>query len=95
MTKIPRRPRVVLSDRSHRWPVAAGISISCPWWVRVKRRFAKITIWSTSSRGDFYSTRFFTRELIDYIEADRGDGKPFFAYLSYTAVHWPLQTACN
>jgi arylsulfatase len=45
--------------------------------------------------GDFYSTRFFTRELIDYIEADRGDGKPFFAYLSYTAVHWPLQTACN
>ncbi len=40
---------------------------------------------------DFYSTRFFTRELIDYIEADRGDGKPFFAYLAYTAVHWPLQ----
>lgn len=40
---------------------------------------------------DFYSTRFFTRELMDYIDADRADGQPFFAYLSYTAVHWPLQ----
>lgn len=42
---------------------------------------------------DFYSTRFFTRELIDYIDADRANGKPFFAYLSYTAPHWPLQAS--
>jgi len=38
----------------------------------------------------FYSTRNYTDELIDFIEADRGDGKPFFAYLSYTAPHDPL-----
>lgn len=40
---------------------------------------------------DFYSTRFFTERMIDYIEDDRGDGRPFFAYLAYTAPHWPLQ----
>jgi arylsulfatase len=40
---------------------------------------------------DFYSTRFYTERMIEYIEADRGDEQPFFAYLAYTAPHWPLQ----
>lgn len=40
---------------------------------------------------DFYSTRFYTEKMIEYIEADKKDNKPFFAYLAYSAVHWPLQ----
>jgi arylsulfatase len=40
---------------------------------------------------DFYSTRFYTQRMIDYIEKDRADDRPFFAYLAYTAPHWPLQ----
>ncbi|MDT8398523.1 MAG: arylsulfatase [Pseudomonadales bacterium] len=40
---------------------------------------------------DFYSTRFYTQRMMSYIEADRAAGKPFFAYLAYTAPHWPLQ----
>ncbi len=40
---------------------------------------------------DFYTTRFYTQRMIEYIEQDRADGKPFFAYLAYTAPHWPLQ----
>ena len=40
---------------------------------------------------DFYSTRFYTEKLIEFIEQDRGDGRPFFAWLAYTAPHWPLQ----
>jgi arylsulfatase len=40
---------------------------------------------------DFYSTRFYTEQMIDYIDADKDSGKPFFAYLSHTAAHWPLQ----
>jgi len=40
---------------------------------------------------DFYTTRFYTERMIDYIDADREDGKPFFAYLAYTAPHWPIQ----
>lgn len=38
----------------------------------------------------FYSTRFYTERMIDYIDSNHGDGKPFFGYLAYTAPHWPL-----
>ena len=40
---------------------------------------------------NFYSSAYFTDRLIDYIENNRADGKPFFAYAAYTAPHWPLQ----
>src|SRR5690606_13560979 len=40
---------------------------------------------------DFYTTRFYTERMIEYIESDRGEDAPFFAYLAYTAPHWPLQ----
>jgi arylsulfatase len=40
---------------------------------------------------DFYTTRFYTERMLEYIEQDRAEGKPFFAYLAYTAPHWPLQ----
>ena len=41
--------------------------------------------------ADFYSTRFYADRMIDYIDQGLGDGKPFFAYLAFTAVHFPLQ----
>ena len=40
---------------------------------------------------DFYSTKFYTELMQEYISADLDGGKPFFAYLSYTSPHWPLQ----
>ena len=40
---------------------------------------------------NFYSTVSYTDKLIEYLDASKGDGKPFFAYLAYTAPHWPLQ----
>ncbi len=40
---------------------------------------------------DWYTTRDYTKKMIDYIEQDRAEGKPFFAWLAYTAPHWPLQ----
>lgn len=40
---------------------------------------------------EFYSSRFYVDKLIEYMEADRADNRPFFAYLSFTAPHWPLQ----
>lgn len=39
----------------------------------------------------FYSTDFFTDRLIQNIESNRRDGKPFFAFAAYTTPHWPLQ----
>jgi len=40
---------------------------------------------------DWYTTRDYTKKMIDYIEQDRADGRPFFAWMAYTAPHWPLQ----
>ena len=45
----------------------------------------------TELPGDFFSSRFYTDKILEYIRSGEGDEKPFFAYLSYTAPHWPLQ----
>ncbi len=39
---------------------------------------------------DFYSTTYYTDAILKSMGKNRGDGKPFFAYLSYTAPHDPL-----
>jgi arylsulfatase len=44
-----------------------------------------------SLKADFYSSDCYTDTLMEYIETNRHDGRPFFAYLSFTAPHWPLQ----
>ena len=38
-----------------------------------------------------YTTELFTNRLIEFIESNRGDGRPFFAFAAYTSPHWPLQ----
>jgi arylsulfatase A-like enzyme len=40
---------------------------------------------------DFYSTRYYIDRTMDYIGKDHADGKPFFAYISLQAQHYPLQ----
>src|SRR5687767_12294599 len=40
---------------------------------------------------EWYSTRDYTKKMIGYIEQDRAEGRPFFAWLAYTAPHWPIQ----
>ncbi len=43
---------------------------------------------------DFYSSDYFATQLIGQLQESRrgaGTGKPFFAYLAFTAPHWPLQ----
>jgi len=39
---------------------------------------------------DFYATRSYADHLINSIRSHRGDGKPFFAYLAFTAPHDPM-----
>ena len=41
--------------------------------------------------ADFYSTRFYTEKMIEYMQANLADDRPFFAYVAYTSPHWPLQ----
>lgn len=42
-----------------------------------------------------YSSEFYADQLLDYLKTDEKNQqrseKPFFAYLSFTAPHWPLQ----
>lgn len=41
-------------------------------------------------KENFYSSDFFAQKTIEYIDKNKGDGKPFFSYLAFTAPHWPL-----
>jgi arylsulfatase len=43
----------------------------------------------TSLPKDYYATKTFTDKLIGFIDANRGDGKPFFAYVAHQAPHDP------
>ena len=38
---------------------------------------------------DYYATKTYTDKMIGYIDANHGDGKPFFAYVSHQAPHEP------
>lgn len=40
---------------------------------------------------DFYSSRFLVDKTIEFIDSRQGDGRPFFAYLPFQAVHLPVQ----
>jgi arylsulfatase len=39
---------------------------------------------------DYYATKTYTDKLIGFIEANRKDGKPFFAYVAHQAPHDPF-----
>ena len=38
-----------------------------------------------------YSTDFYTDKIIEYINLNKDDDQPFFAFAAYTSPHWPLQ----
>ncbi|MBK5550661.1 arylsulfatase [Pseudomonas sp. TH03] len=41
--------------------------------------------------SDFYSSRSYTDKLMEYVDSNLSDTKPFFAYAAYTAAHLPAQ----
>jgi len=40
---------------------------------------------------DFYSTNTYTDKMIEFIDSNADDGKPFFGFMALTSPHWPLQ----
>jgi len=40
---------------------------------------------------NFYSSTFYASKMIEFLDANREDTEPFFAFLSFTAPHYPLQ----
>ncbi|KIY01124.1 uncharacterized protein Z520_02676 [Fonsecaea multimorphosa CBS 102226] len=47
----------------------------------------------THDKKGFFSSDFYTDNLINYLEerSEENKSKPFFAYLPFSAPHWPLQ----
>ncbi len=45
--------------------------------------------------ADFYSSRFYADRMIGYIDDHAADGKPFFGYLAFQAVHQPHQAPAD
>ena len=43
----------------------------------------------------FYSTDFYTDKILEYLQEHEDRDAPFFAYLAYTAPHWPIQAPEN
>ena len=41
--------------------------------------------------SDYYSSRFVVQKAMDYIDADRASGRPFFASINFLANHIPVQ----
>jgi arylsulfatase len=39
---------------------------------------------------DYYATKTYTDKMIDFIDSNHGDGKPFFAYVAHQAPHDPF-----
>jgi arylsulfatase A-like enzyme len=44
----------------------------------------------TQLPDDYYATKTYTDKLIGFIDANRADGKPFFAYVAHQAPHDPF-----
>jgi arylsulfatase len=46
--------------------------------------------------ADYYSSDYFTDKLIGFLRVNEGKrSQPFFAYLPFTAPHWPLQAPAS
>lgn len=91
-TAADHTPTAAGFDRSFQLLEGAGDHYSS---VALEPQDSISTYWAD---GDFttwpegsYSTEVYTDRLMDFIEEDRGDGRPFFAFAAYTSPHWPLQ----
>jgi len=75
---------VLLQGGGSHWADMKPLSPTEPM---VYRRNGKVM---ESLPDDFYSSKYYTDMLLEWIKRDHKDGKPFFAYLAFTAPHDPL-----
>lgn len=54
-----------------------------------KSTFTEDGRYLTKLPKDYYATKTYTDKMIEFIESNRGDGKPFFAYVAHQAPHDP------
>ncbi|NUP87916.1 MAG: sulfatase-like hydrolase/transferase, partial [Burkholderiaceae bacterium] len=81
------RSYALVHGGSSHWSDGAGIVAADP--AKAPKAIYRENGKEVTLPKDFFSSDFFTSKLIEYIEADKDSGKPFFAYLAFTAPHWP------
>jgi arylsulfatase len=91
-----------LGERPQQSPAAAGFARSWMMLDGAGTHFDGVgfenrrsTYWADDDYAEYpdgeYATAWYTDRLLDFIDADRDSGRPFFAYAAYTSPHWPLQ----
>ena len=86
--KIPRargfeRDFNLLDGGGNYWDMKNPIAVS-PRLV-----FTEDGLYLSELPKDYYATKTYTDKMVEFIEANRGDGKPFFAYVAHQAPHDP------
>ncbi|WP_051378375.1 arylsulfatase [Derxia gummosa] len=88
-----RSPKAAGFERSFALLRGADDHVAKPWntvinpaepWYREDGKLATVP-------ADFYSTDYYAERMVGYLRDRRGDARPFFGYLTFTAPHWPLQ----
>lgn len=91
-----------LGQEAGQWPADRGFDRSFALLPGGDNHFGLTTAFHKNSKyaedhklverpQNVYSTDYFTDNLLTLLDEEKDDTKPFFAYLAYTAPHWPLQ----
>jgi arylsulfatase A-like enzyme len=94
-----------LGSEAHQTPDARGFDRSFALMDGFASHYADATMFSPDSSAayfedgvkvkslpaNFYSSDFYTYYIIDAIDKDSDSDDPWFAFLGFTAPHWPLQ----
>lgn len=84
------------SRRGFERTIALGQSGADNWEQRSYLPIYEQAHWSADGQpltlpDDFYSSRYFIDKTIEFIDSNRADAAPFFAYIPFQAVHFPIQ----
>ena len=73
----------LLHGGANMWNGAIPISAYKSFWVKNDEKIMY--------PNGTYSSNLYADELIQMINKNHGDNKPFYAYLAFQSTHWPLQ----
>ncbi|MGI9287303.1 MAG: sulfatase-like hydrolase/transferase, partial [Pseudomonadales bacterium] len=93
---LGKTPDLLPSNRGFERTVAMADTGSDNWEQKPYIPIYKKANWyadgeETQLPEDFYSSRFLIDKTIEFIDSNRDDGQPFFAYIPFQAVHNPVQ----
>ncbi|MGI9294788.1 MAG: arylsulfatase, partial [Pseudomonadales bacterium] len=93
---LGKTPDLLPSRRGFERTVAMADTGSDNWEQKPYIPISKKANWYADGKEpqlpeDFYSSRFLIDKTIEFIDSNRDDKQPFFAYIPFQAVHTPVQ----